>query len=76
MCELFPEKTVWSYTGFLWEEVKDDEGVDYSDPKELKKIRNNAKVKGVVLEDVYTKSKEEVYADKENEDLRSHYQSI
>ncbi len=45
-------------------DVKDDEGVDYSDPKELKKIRNNAKVKGVVLEDVYTKTKKEVYADK------------
>lgn len=29
--ELFPEKTVWSYTGFLWEEVKDLEGMKYID---------------------------------------------
>ena len=29
--ELFPEKTVWSYTGFLWEDVKDLEGMKYVD---------------------------------------------
>ncbi len=29
--ELFPEKTVWSYTGFLWEDVKDLEGMKYID---------------------------------------------
>ena len=29
--ELFPEKTVWSYTGFLWEDVKDWEGMKYVD---------------------------------------------
>ena len=29
--ELYPEKTVWSYTGFLWEDVKDLEGMKYVD---------------------------------------------
>ena len=29
--ELFHEKTVWSYTGFLWEDVKDLEGMKYID---------------------------------------------
>ena len=29
--ELYPEKTVWSYTGFLWEDVKDLEGMKYID---------------------------------------------
>ena len=29
--EMFPEKTVWSYTGFLWEDVKDEEGMKYID---------------------------------------------
>ena len=29
--ELYPEKTVWSYTGFLWEDVKDWEGMKYVD---------------------------------------------
>ena len=29
--ELFPEKTVWSYAGFLWEDVKDLEGMKYID---------------------------------------------
>ena len=29
--ELFPEKTVWSYTGFEWKDVKDEEGMKYID---------------------------------------------
>ena len=29
--EKFPEKSVWSYTGFLWEDVKDEEGMKYID---------------------------------------------
>ena len=29
--ELFPEKTVWVYTGFLWEDVKDIEDIQYAD---------------------------------------------
>ncbi len=29
--ELFPEKTVWVYTGFLWEDVKDIEDIKYAD---------------------------------------------
>lgn len=29
--ELYPDKTVWSYTGFLWEDVKDLEGMKYVD---------------------------------------------
>jgi hypothetical protein len=29
--ELFPEKTVWSYTGFLWEDVKDEADLKYFD---------------------------------------------
>ena len=29
--ELLPDKTVWLYTGFLWEEVKDWEGMKYVD---------------------------------------------
>ncbi len=29
--ELFPEKTVWVYTGFLWEEFKDNPKMKYID---------------------------------------------
>ena len=29
--ELFPEKTVWVYTGFLWEDVKDIEDIKFAD---------------------------------------------
>ena len=29
--ELFPKKTVWVYTGFLWEDVKDIEDIKYAD---------------------------------------------
>ncbi len=29
--EVCPDKTVWSYTGFLWEDVKDEEGMKYLD---------------------------------------------
>ena len=29
--EKFPNKTVWSYTGYLWEEVKDIEGIENID---------------------------------------------
>ena len=29
--ELFPQKTVWVYTGFLWEDVKDIEDIKYAD---------------------------------------------
>jgi anaerobic ribonucleoside-triphosphate reductase activating protein len=29
--EKFPDKTVWSYTGFLWDEVKDEAGMRYID---------------------------------------------
>ncbi len=29
--KLFPNKTVWAYTGFLWENVKDEEGMKYID---------------------------------------------
>lgn len=29
--DLLPEKTIWCYTGFLWEQVKDLEGMKYVD---------------------------------------------
>ena len=29
--ELFPEKTVWVYTGFLWEDFKDNPSIKYID---------------------------------------------
>ena len=29
--ELFPEKTVWSYTGYEWENIKDQDGLKYVD---------------------------------------------
>ena len=29
--EKFPKKTVWSYTGYLWEDVKDVEGIENID---------------------------------------------
>ena len=29
--ELFPNKTIWGYTGFLWEDVKDIEEMKYVD---------------------------------------------
>lgn len=29
--EVYPDKTVWVYTGFLWEDVKDLEGIEYAD---------------------------------------------
>ena len=43
--ELFPEKSVWSYTGFLWEDVKDEEGMKYidvlCDGKFVKELNDN-----------------------------------
>ena len=29
--ELYPQKTVWVYTGFLWEDIKDNEELQYAD---------------------------------------------
>lgn len=29
--EVCPDKTVWVYTGFLWEDVKDEEAMKYAD---------------------------------------------
>ncbi|MCM1338939.1 MAG: anaerobic ribonucleoside-triphosphate reductase activating protein [Muribaculaceae bacterium] len=29
--ELYPDKTVWAYTGFLWEDVMNEDGVKYFD---------------------------------------------
>lgn len=31
IAQRYPEKTIWLYTGYLWEEVKDQEIVDYLD---------------------------------------------
>ena len=44
--ELFPEKTVWSYTGFRWEDVKDEEGIKYfdvlADGRFVKELNDNS----------------------------------
>jgi anaerobic ribonucleoside-triphosphate reductase activating protein len=43
--ELYPEKTVWMYTGFLWENVKDEEVMNYVDVllegKYMKELNDN-----------------------------------
>ena len=46
--ELFPNKTIWVYTGFLWEDVKDIEEMKYvdvlaADRFEQDKLDNNLK---------------------------------
>lgn len=46
--ELFPNKTIWVYTGFLWEDVKDIEEMKYVDVLadgrfEQDKLDNNLK---------------------------------
>ena len=46
--ELFPDKTIWVYTGFLWEDVKDIEEMKYVDVLadgrfEQDKLDNNLK---------------------------------
>ena len=44
--ELFPKKTVWSYTGFRWEDVKDEEGIKYfdvlADGRFVKELNDNS----------------------------------